>query len=675
MGGGPENSDVVQVRGNESFTVTRGALCIKGWTSAEVLNHPERLLTPLKRNARGVLAPASWDEALDAVVAGCRGAQAKYGLDAVGLLGGGSLTNEKAYLLGKFARVALRTANVDYNGRFCMASAAAAATAALGVDRGLPFPVADIAHAEVILLVGANPAETMPPLMQYFEAQRNNGGRLIVVDPRLTATAQMADIHFRLIPGTDAALANGLLQLLICDGLVDEDYIAARTEGFSTVKGVVATYWPERVERITGIPEADLRRAAHMLGSARTAMVLTARGPEQQSQGVNNTLAFINIALALGKVGRAYSGFGTITGQGNGQGGRELGQKADQLPGCRDISDPEARRHIAEVWGVSESEIPWAGKSAHELLSAMGKEIRALFSLAFNFTVSSPDALSVSEGMSHLDFFGVADFFLSETARMADVVLPSAQWAEEDGTMTNLEGRVLRRRRVLMPPPGVRTDIDILCELAARLGEGRHFGYASAQHIFDELRAATKGGVADYSGISYARLDAGDAVHWPCPEEDHPGTPRMFNKSFGTPNGKARFHAIRHRPAVEEPDAEYPLYLTTGRVLAHYQSGTLTRRVKKLMEMAAEPFAELHPRAAQRYGLVNGGDVTLVTRRGVASFKVRVTAGIREDTVFVPFHWGDGQSANRLTNPALDPVSRMPEFKVCAVRVETSHRS
>jgi assimilatory nitrate reductase catalytic subunit len=661
-----------QVRGNESFTVNKGSLCIKGWTAPEVLYHPDRVVTPLKRNARGVLAPVSWDEALDAVVCAFQATQARYGRNAIGLLGGGSLTNEKAYLIGKFARVALQTANVDYNGRFCMSSAAAAAIAAFGVDRGLPFPVSDIPRADVILLVGANPAETMPPLMQYFESQQKNGGRLIVVDPRLSATAQMANLHLRLIPGTDTAVANGLLQLLIRDGLIDQDYISSRTEGFSGVKGVVATYWPERVERITGIAEADLVSAARMLGMARTAMVLTARGSEQQSQGVNNTLAYINVALALGTVGRAFSGFGTITGQGNGQGGRELGQKADQLPGCRSIADPAARRHIAEVWGVAENEIPGAGKSAYEQMTALGDEIRALFSLGFNFTVSSPDAISVIERVSHLDFFCVADFFLSETAQLADVVLPSAQWAEEDGTMTNLEGRVLRRRRAVMPPAEVHTDIEILCELATRLGAGRNFSYANAQSVFDELRAATRGGVADYSGITYARLEAGDALHWPCPEEDHPGTPRLFADSFGTPNGKARFHAIRHRSSVEEPDAEYPLYLTTGRVLAHYQSGTQTRRVKRLMEMAAEPFAELHPRAAQRYGLVDGGEVTLRTRRGVANFKVRVTSGIREDTVFVPFHWGDGHSANRLTNPTLDPVSRMPEFKVCAARVETS---
>ena len=658
------------VEGRADFPVNRGALCIKGWTAAEPLNHGERLLNPLKRNARGVLVPVEWDEALDTIVGALQAAQAKAGRDAVAVLGGGALTNEKAYLLGKFARVALQTANIDYNGRFCMSSAAAAAIKAFGIDRGLPFPVADISRAEVILLVGANPAETMPPFMQYFEEQRARGGQLIVVDPRLSATARAAQLHLRPVPGTDAALANGLLHILIRNGLIDESYISARTEGFGAVKALAATYWPDRVERITGIPEADLVRVAEALGRAQRAMIITARGPEQQAQGVNNVLAFINLALALGLVGRPDSGFGTLTGQGNGQGGREHGQKADQLPGYRRITDPEARQHVARVWGVREEEIPRAGKSARELMESFGREIRALFSIGFNFTVSSPDAGQVIERLAQLDFFCIGEFFLSETARLADVVLPSAMWAEEEGTMTNLEGRVLRRRRAFAPPAQVRTDLEVLCELAARLGRRKYFKYARTEEIYDELRLATRGGLADYSGITYARLDAGEALHWPCPGETHPGTPRLFTRAFATPDGRARFHAVRHTPAAEEPDEEYPLYLTTGRVMAHYQSGTQTRRVQRLNEIAPEPCAELHPQAARRYGVSEGDQVRLVTRRGAAYFKVRITRDIREDTVFVPFHWGEAQSANRLTNAALDPTSRMPEFKVCAVRIE-----
>ena len=294
----------LQIDGDAAFPVNNSALCIKGWTAAATLAHPERLRTPLARDGRGCLRPVSWEEALERIVTAVRAAQARHGRDAVGVFGGGALTNEKAYLLGKFARVALGTANIDYNGRFCMASAAAAGLKAFGVDRGLPFPLADIPQAETILLAGGNVAETMPSIMQYVQAQRANCGRLIVVDPRRTATAQAADLHLRLTPGSDAALANGLLHLLIRDGLIDQAYIRARTEGFAPVRQVAATYWPERVERITGVPERLLVEAAHALGRARTAMVLTARGPEQQAQGVANALAYINLPLALGMVGR-----------------------------------------------------------------------------------------------------------------------------------------------------------------------------------------------------------------------------------------------------------------------------------------------------------------------------------------------------------------------------------
>ena len=666
---GPREAAVVD--GDDDFPVNKGALCIKGWTSAEALAHSDRLLNPLVRNAAGQLVPATWDEALDRVADAFLKTRDEFGADAVGIFGGGSLTNEKAYLLGKFARVALGTANIDYNGRFCMSSAAAAGIRALGIDRGLPFPLEDIANAEVVLLSGANVAETMPPIMRYFEAQRANGGMLVVSDPRRTTTAAAADLHLRLTPGADAVLANGLLHLLIRDDLIDHDYIRDRTEGFERVRQVAATYWPERVERITGVPEAELLQTARLLGRASTAMILTGRGAEQQAQGVTNVLSFINLALALGKVGRPNSGYGCLTGQGNGQGGREHGQKADQLPGYRLIADPAARRHIAAVWDFPEDELPGPGKSAYELLDSLGPEggVRSLLMLGSNVAVSAPHGNNVRRRLEALDFLAVSDFFLSETAQLADVVLPSAQWAEEDGTMTNLEGRVIRRRRAYEPPAGVLTDLKLLELLAARMGRERWFTYASPEAVFEELRAASAGGVADYSGITYAKIEAGQGVFWPCPSVDHPGTPRLFAESFPTPSGRARFHPVLHRSAAEEPDEEYPLYLTTGRVLAQYQSGTQTRRIAELEGMASEPLAEINPITAERYGLADGEMLTLETRRGKARVRARITPDIRPDTVFAPFHWPDEQSANLLTNPALDPISRMPEFKVCAVRI------
>ena len=659
------------VEGDANFPVNKGALCIKGWTSAATLAHSDRLLSPLVRNEAGDLVASTWDEALERVATSFLKTREEYGADAVGIFGGGSLTNEKAYLLGKFARVALGTANIDYNGRFCMSSAAAAGIRALGIDRGLPFPLEDIAQAEVILLAGGNVAETMPPIMQYFEAQRANGGQLIVADPRRTTTANAADLHLRLTPGSDAALANGLLHLLIRDGLIDTDYIRDRPEGFERVREIAATYWPERVERITGVSEAELLQAARLLGRASTAMVLTGRGTEQQAQGVNNVLSFINLALALGKVGRPFSGYGCLTGQGNGQGGREHGQKADQLPGYRLIADPAARRHIAAVWDFPEEELPGPGKSAYELLDSLGPEggIRSLLVLGSNVAVSAPHGNNIRHRLQSLDFLVVSDFFLSETAQVADVVLPSAQWAEEEGTMTNLEGRVIRRRRAFEPPTGTLTDLDLMERLAERLDKSRWFSYPGTEAVFEELRAASAGGAADYSGITYEKIEANQGVFWPCSSVDHPGTPRMFTESFPTPGGKARFHPVLHRLPAEAPDEDYPLYLTTGRVLAQYQSGTQTRRIAELQGMAPEPMAEINPTTAERFGLEDGDMLTLETRRGAARFKALLSAGIRPDTVFAPFHWAHEQSANLLTNPALDPISRMPEFKVCAVRI------
>ncbi|HEX4807555.1 MAG TPA: molybdopterin oxidoreductase family protein [Bryobacteraceae bacterium] len=652
------------------FPTNKGGLCQKGWTAAELLSHPDRLTSPLIRDAAGELQPASWDEALDYVVERIQAAQQRFGKDAVGLFGGGGLTNEKAYLLGKFARVALQTSQIDYNGRFCMSSAAAAGIKAFGIDRGLPFPLSDIAHAETILLVGSNVAETMPPIMQYFQAQIRNGGSLIVVDPRRTPSAAAATLHLQITPGTDSALANGLLNIAIRRKYIDESFINARTRGFESAKRAVASYWPERVERITGIRESELELAARLLGQSASAMILTARGPEQQSKGVDNVTAFINVALALGKVGKPFSGYGCLTGQGNGQGGREHGQKADQLPGYRKIDNPEHRKHIAQVWGVPEASLPGPGRPAYELLDTLGTPggVQALLVFGSNLTVSAPRSSHIEERLRALDLLVVADVFLSETARIADVVLPCTQWAEEEGTMTNLEGRVLFRRQAMPAPEGVRSDLETITGLADRLGFGAYFSSAPKE-VFGELRIASAGGVADYAGISYERIAEENGVFWPCPDDEHPGTPRLFTERFPTPDGRARFHAVEYRPPAEEPDSDFPLYLTTGRVMAHYQSGTQTRRVAKLNAAVPEAFVELHPAVAQTYGIAEGDNVALTTRRGTAIAKAQLTPLIRMDTVFVPFHFAANGRANLLTNPALDPVSRMPEFKVCAVRI------
>jgi assimilatory nitrate reductase catalytic subunit len=677
------------------FPTSQGGLCRKGWTAADLLTSGRRLTTPLVRRERGgPLLEAGWDEALDRVVAGIRGIQRRSGREAVAVFGGGGLTNEKAYLLGKFARVVLRTPNIDYNGRFCMSSAAAAGLRAFGLDRGLPFPVADVGRAQAVLLVGANPAETMPPFVRHLDAQRAAGGSLVVVDPRRTPTAARATLHLRPVPGTDLALANGLLHIAIAEGLVDEGYVAERTRGFDAVRAAVATYWPEQVERVTTVPVADQYRAVRLLAGASRAVVLTARGAEQHRNGTDTVTAFVNLALALGLPGRKGSGYGCLTGQGNGQGGREHGQKADQLPGYRRIDDPSARAQVARVWNVPADSLPGPGVSAYELLRSLGTPggPRGLLLLGSNPAVSAPNAALVERRLRDLDLLVVADPVLSETAELADVVLPSAQWAEEDGTMTNLEGRVIRRRRALPPPPGVRTDLWILSRLSHRLGHPAGFSDSPAE-VFAELRRATSGAPADYSGITYDAIDTNDGVFWPHPATagepagqrtgapagqrtgepphgDGDGTPRLFLDAFAHPDGRARFAAVHHVPAAEEPDEGYPLHLTTGRITQHYQSGAQTRRIEELTAEVPGPYVEIHPDLAARHGITAGDRVRVVSRRGTAEADARITSAVPPDTLFMPFHWGGAGRVNSVVGDALDPVSRMPEFKVSAVRLE-----
>ena len=448
------------------FPTNKGGLCRKGWSAAELLDHPDRLTAPLVRDAGGVLREASWDTVLRLVSDRVRSIQARHGRDAVAVFGGGGLTNEKAYTLGKFARLALRTSRIDYNGRFCMSSAAAAGNRAFGVDRGLPFPLEDLGAASVVLLLGSNAADTMPPFIQHLRGAQAAGG-LVVVDPRRSATARLTDqgrgVHLQPTPGTDLALLLGLAHVVVAEGLEDRRFLEARTTGYDDVARGLARWWPERVQGITGVPAASLRAVARVLaeGARRGAdggpgaYILTGRGIEQHADGTDTTTAAINLSLLLGLPGTAHSGYGTLTGQGNGQGGREHGQKSDQLPGYRKITDPVARAHVAAVWGVPEESIPGPGLPAVELLGTLGKPggTRCLFVHGANVAVSAPDAASVIDGLRSLDLLVVSDFFLSETAALADVVLPVLQWAEEEGTVTNLEGRVLRRRPAVEPPP------------------------------------------------------------------------------------------------------------------------------------------------------------------------------------------------------------------------------
>ncbi len=664
-----EKNKVVGVESRYDFPVNEGRLCPKGVTAYLQTHHPDRLLHPLiKRN--GNFERATWDEAFELIVSKFKGLQEKYGKDSIAVYSGSSLTTEKTYLVGKFARVGLQTRYIDYNGRLCMASAAAGNNKAFGVDRAAN-PWSDIPKAEVLIIAGANCAETFPILNGFLWKQRDNGGIWIIIDPRETATARQGDLHLQLKPGTDVAVANGILNVLINENLIDEEFIKTRTNDWEATRETALKYTPEIASEICDVPAEKIIQAARLYGRAKTGMILHARGIEHHSNGTENVLSYINIVLATGKIGSEGRGYGTITGQGNGQGGREHGQKADQLPGYRSMLNPEHRKYISEVWGIDEAEMPQAGVSAVEVFQKMREgEIKGLLSICSNMMVSLPDTNKVRESLDGLEFNVCIDFFMSESARHADVVLPGTTWAEDEGTTTNGEGRVIKINKAIDPPGNAKEDWWILQEIARRMGRGRYFQFNSPREIFDELRVASKGGKADYFGITYEKIVEQDGVFWGCPTLEHKGTPRLFEEKFAHDDGKAKFHPIEYKGAAEKPDEEYPLIYTTGRIVHQYLSGNQTRRIGFLVQQCPEPFVEIHPETALKYKINDGERVKVISRRGEGIFPALVVKTIRPDTIFVPYHWGDEKAANLLTNPALDPTSKIPEYKACAARIE-----
>ena len=655
------------------FPFNKGKLCPKGVKRYLQNEHPDRLLDPLERDpsAPGGFRPIDWDRALDRVAGEIRRIQAEHGPDAFAVLSGVSLSNEKSYLMGKFARLGIGTANLDYNGRLCMVSAGKANMTALGMDRA-SNSWADIPLADVVFLAGTNVAECSPITTGYIWEARDRGAALVVADPRVTPIARTADVFLGLRPGTDSALMTTILHILIERDWLDHDFIAEHTTGFDEAAAAVADCTPAWGAEVTGVPAARIEQAAELWGTRATGMLLHARGIEHQSKGVENVLSCINLGLATGKFGKPGCGVTTITGQGNGQGGREHGHKCDQLPGNRNITDPDARAFIASVWGCDVDEIPGKGMTAQEIMEAIHRgEIKGLLSICFNPVVSLPDTTLTAEALSRLEHYTAIDFFMSESARYADLVLAGSLHEEDEGTSTTVEGRVVKLNQAKKPPGRARVDWDIIRDLAHRLDRGRYFDFEGPRDLFEELRRASAGGKADYAGITWERIEDEMGVFWPCPTEDHPGTPRLYEGGrFAFPDGRARFQPITYRPPAEVVDDDYPIWLTTGRTVSQYLSGTQTRRIGPLMEQNPDPWCELHPRLAQQLGIVDGAPVKVTSRRASMTVAAKVVATIRPDTVFIPYHWAGDQAANLLTNRALDPQSKIPEYKVAAVRVE-----
>ena len=669
------------------FPFNQGMLCPKGVKRYLQGGHPDRLTKAIRRDpdSESGFTPMNYDEAIARVASEIERIQSQYGPDAFAVLSGASLTTEKAYLMGKFARVTLKTKYIDYNGRLCMVSAGAANKKAFGIDRSAN-PWIDIVGAEAVIIAGSNTAECSPITTSYVWQARENGGKIIVIDPRITPIARTADVYLPVKPGRDVALFNGILHLMIENDWVDHDFIEKNTVGFDQVAASVKKWTPARTAEVTGVAEKSIRQAAEIWGKAKTSFLMHARGIEHHTKGVNNCLSTINIVLASGRIGRPNCAYGTVVGQGNGQGGREHGQKAEQLPGWCDIENEDHRKYVAGVWGVNADDLPRAGVDCYEMFRKIDAgEIKGLLSICFNPKVSLPDNALVTRALDKLEFFVAIDFFLNETAHHADIVLPGSLHEEDEGVVAQVEGRVIKINKAVDPPGDATQDWKIIQDIARALGRTHGMTFQSPREIFDELRVASKGGVADYYGITYEKIEAQNGVFWPCPTEDHPGTPRLFEPGswnpvakgagpFYFPDGKARFNAVDYAPPAEDVDEEYPVILTTGRVVSQFLSGTQTRRIGPLVDQYPEPKIEMHPRLAQKHGIADKDWVRVESRRGNLTLRAQVVTTIRPDTIFIPYHWPGRKSANQLTISAQDPVSKIPEFKVCAVRMQKVDR-
>lgn len=648
--------------------LTGGNVCSKGSSAWQQVNHGDRLTEPLIRR-NGKLVPASWEEALDKAAEGFLRIREAHGASANALLSGGSLTNEKSYLVGKLARMAMGTPHIDLNGRMCMTAAGAANARAFGLDRAMT-PLAELKRAEVVFVSGANISNTFPVVIpKALQKIRKSGGRIIVLDPRAGRFVQPEDLHLALRPGTDAVVANGILREIEQLGLIDQKFVRNRTTDVEEALAAAREWTLERVQKVADIGPDQIREAALLLGSADRAMYFHARGSEQQVQGTENVLSLINIALACGHIGKPGCGINMLTGQRNGQGGREWGQRCDQLPAGRSIDDPAHRAEVAAHWGMDVADMPPRGQPYVEVLNMIGREeVKGLLSICTNIAISAPNLSVVRQQLPKLEHYVLIDPFLSETAQYADIVLPGNTFAEEDGTITTGEGRVIAIEQAV-PPLARRGDLDIIRNLARRFGFAKEFAFYSGREVFEEMRTVSAGGPIDYSGITIDRLHDEGGIFWPCPEEKHPGTPQLYQEKFAHPDGLARFHGVRPVvPGTDDPE-KFPLYLTTGRVLSQYLSGNQTRRIEAQNRLAPQAVVEIHPEMARVFALKEGEPVSITSAQGSSTVPWTPNDRLRPDTLFLPYHWAE---CNELTSSEVDPIAAIPGLKFTPVGIAAS---
>ena len=661
-----------------SAPANHGLACVKGRFGWSYLHHRDRLTRPLVRRSLlggegDALVETEWDTALELVANRLAATAERWGADRVGFLASAKCSNEENYLVQKLARQLVGTNNVDHCARLCHAPTVTALAAALG-SGAMTNSMDDIVRdAAVVLVVGSNTTEQHPVLgMRLRRAVRERGVPVVVVDPRAIPLTEVAALHLRLRPGTDVALLNALAHVLIAEDRVDRAFVTARTEGFEVFAASVRNATPERAEISTGVPAGDIRRAARLLADHRPGALLYAMGVTQHTSGTANAHACVNLQLLLGNFGVPGAGVNPLRGQNNVQGACDVGALPDVLPGYQPVSDAAARARLASAWGVTTlSASP--GLTVTEQLDAAGSgTLRALWILGENVAMTEPDLAHTRRCLAACEFLVVHEIFPSETTAYAHVVLPAAASAEKAGTFTNTERRVQRFDPVVFPPGEARPDWWILAEVGRRLAALRSAARSSAPHagwayrgpadVMDEIAALTP----IYGGIRHTRLgDAG--LQWPCRSTADPGTPILHVGTFG--RGRARFTPVAAAPAAEIPDAAYPLTLTTGRVLEHYHGGSMSRRVAGLNALVPEALAEIHPADAAGRGIADGERVRVSSRRGSVAARARLTPGIARGTVFLPFHFAEA-AANELTIGALDPIAKIPEYKVCAVRLD-----
>jgi len=678
-----QNGVVKEVQGDDEHSVNAGKLCAKGALLAPMVDTPDRLLYPLLRDrSTGGARRVGWDVAVETVADAIRRAVTAHGPDSVMLYGSGQLLTEDYYLFGKLAKGFIRTNNQDTNSRLCMASAVAAYTLALGSDAP-PAAYADIEQANTFLIAGANMEACHPILFNRIKARKRAGGarvKVIVVDPRATETAKIADLHLPVQPGADVALLNSLLYEAILAGGLDEEFVAAHTTGWAELRAALPRYQAELVQDVTGVPAQAIVDAARIYATNGPALSFWSMGLNQSTSGVEKNLALINLALATGNIGRPGAGPFSLTGQPNAMGGREAGGLATALPGHRLVANSDHRAEMEAFWGLAPGSIsPRPGLTAIEMVEALERgQIKVLWIAGTNPLASLPNAARVRAAFAQAELVVVQDpYHPTETTQHADVILPAAQWSEREGSMTNSERRVCLLERAGDPPGEAMPDWQIICRIAGALGFGSHFRYDNTEAIFREYRESTRGRDLDITGVDYALLGSTGGVQWPRPEGACGGTVRLFaGGRFATPDGRARFHVPEARPPADEVNADYPFVLTTGRVKDQWHTRTRTGKVPKLNKSEPSPFLEVHEQDARSLGIRNGQLVRVRSRRGAVELPARLSRAIRPGTLFAPFHWGalwrERSVTNLVTSEAFDPRSKEPELKFAAVRIETA---